>query len=570
MEEKKYAIAKILQEIIPQNFSLEEIVEKIEVPKDKENGNFAYPCFVLAKALKKSPMIIANELKEQIKIENEIARVEVAGGYLNFYLNEEQVAKQVLTQILEENKQYGSSQEGKGQNVIIDYSSPNIAKPFHLGHLRNTVIGSALYHLHEALGYHVTGLNYLGDWGRQFGLIIEGYHRFQGEYDLENDPLKALSDIYVRINQLAKQDETIMDKARENFKKIEEGDEESIRLWNFFKEISLKEYNRIYEILGCHFDSYNGEAFYHDKTQEVVDILEQKHVLKLSEGAKVVEVGQGMPPCMIVKSNGSSIYATRDLASILYRARTYDFTKAIYITAYEQILHFKQIFEVAKYLVDEKYQKGLQHVYYGMVRLKTGKMSTREGNVIYVNDLIEEAIKKAYLAIENKNPMLENKELVAKQVGVGALIFNNLKTSKAKDVIFDLDEMLRFDGETGPYVQYTYVRAKSVLEKANMDITKLKDNMDVSLLNKTQEIELIKVLGTFPGILKKMAKECEPAILARFLIEVATLFSRFYNECPILSENESLKVARLALVYAVSIVIEKGLQILGMECPDKM
>ena len=404
------------------------------------------------------------------------------------------------------------------------------------------------------------------------GKTIWNINRFNDEYNFDENPLEALSDIYVRINKIAKEDESVIDKARENFKKLEQGDEELLKLWQYFRDVSLKEYNRIYTLLGSKFDSYNGEAFYNDKMPEVVEILDKKGALKDSQGAKVVDVGDNMPPCIVLKSDGSTIYATRDLAAILYRARTYDFTKCIYITATEQILHFKQVFEAAKHLVDEKYQKGLVHVSYGMIRLKTGKMSTREGNVIYINDLINDAISKSKEIMLAKNPNLENIDDVSKKIGIGALIFNYLKSGKNKDIIFDLDDTLRFDGETGPYIQYTYVRTKSILEKVGFNIDKIDiDNVDYSKLKEKQEVELIKELEKFGKVIKRAAEEYEPSILARYLIDVATAFSRFYNECSVANlEDEKLKEARCVLVYATSIVIKKGLSILGIECPEKM
>ena len=570
MEDKKELIAKFITDVIGDAVSIDEIYNKIEIPKDNTNGDLAYPCFNLAKVLKKSPVIIANELKDSLKLTDEFSKVDAVNGFLNFYLNSSNISKEVLSKIIDLKDEYGKLNEGKDKNIVIDYSSPNIAKPFHLGHFRNTVLGSALYKLYTNLGYNVIGVNHLGDWGRQFGLLIEGYSLYKDEYDIEKDPLGVLSDIYVRISKLAKEDENVMNKARENFKKLEEGDEESKKLWEFFREISLKEYNRIYEILGCKFDSYNGEAFYSDKMDEVVETLDKKNVLVESEGARVVNVGEDMPPCIILKSNGSTIYATRDLAAILYRVRTYDFTKAIYITASEQNLHFKQIFEVAKHLVDEKYQKGLVHVSYGMIRLKTGKMSTREGNVIYINELINNAIEKSKNIMLEKNPNIQNIDLLAKQIGVGALTFNYLKSNKNKDIIFDLDETLRFDGETGPYVQYTYVRTKALLEKAGFDVTTVKD-IAYDLLQKQEEIELIKSLEKYENIIKRAADEYEPSILARYLIEVATLYSKFYNECNVVSlEDEKLKEARCVLTYSAGIVLKNGLKLLGIETPEKM
>lgn len=572
MEEFKKLVANSIYIALDKKVNEDEIIEKVEIPKDKGNGDFAYPCFNLAKVFRNSPVNIANDLKSKISIGNGIIKVEAVNGFLNFFVDNSSISSDILKRIITENKNYGSTNIGNNKNVVIDYSSPNIAKPFHLGHFRNTVIGSAIYRLYKELGYNIIGINHIGDWGRQFGLLIEGYNRYKDEYDIEKDPLNSLSDIYVRINNLAKEDEKVMDAAREQFKKLEQGDKELLKMWEYFREISLKEYDRIYDILGCKFDSYNGEAFYNDKMDEVIDILTKKNVLVDSQGAKVVEVGNNMPPCIVLKSNGSTIYATRDLAAILYRARTYDFVKAIYITGSEQILHFRQVFEVAKYLVDEKYQKGLVHVPYGMVRLKTGRMSTREGNIIYINNLINDAIKKSKKIIEEKNTEDIDKEKLAQQIGVGALVFNYLKSNKLKDIIFDLDETLRFDGETGPYVQYTYVRIKSLLKKAGFDLDNINfDNVKFDLLNNKSEIELIKELEKFPNIILKAATEYEPSILTRYIIDIATLFSKFYNECQVLNcDNKDLKLARCILSYATGIVIKKGLYILGVECPDKM
>ncbi len=572
MDEIKKGIANMILNAIDFCVSEDEIISKIEVPKEKKNGDFSYPCFNLAKVLKDSPINIANKIKESINVEGKFSKIDVVNGFLNFYLDDNKAVKETLKNIIASGEDYGKSNIGNGENIIVEYSSPNIAKPFHLGHFRNTVLGNSLYNLYKELGYNVTGINHLGDWGRQFGLLIEGYRRFSSEYDIDKDPLMVLSDIYVRINKLAKEDETIMDIARKNFKKLEQGDEELIKMWKFFREVSLKEYDRIYKILGSHFDSFNGEAFYNDKMGEVIDILDKKGVLVESQGAKVVKLSDDMPPCIVLKSDGTTIYATRDLAAILYRVRTYDFSKCIYITATEQILHFKQVFSVAKYLVDEKYQKGLVHVSYGMIRLKTGKMSTREGNVVYVSELINEAIDKSKNIINEKNANLDDIDEVSKKVGVGALIFNYLKSNKNKDIIFDLDDTLRFDGETGPYIQYTYVRTKSILEKLKFDISKVDVlNIKFDELKKEEEINLVKLLGNFENVIKKAAFEYEPAILSRYLIEVATLFSKFYNECRVVSlDDEELKLARCVLVYATGLVIKNGLRLLGIETPDKM
>ena len=570
MEDNKKIIASCILETLDENVDINDIYNKIEVPKDKKNGDFSYPCFNLAKILKNSPVNIANKIKEKIVLNDAISKVEVVNGFLNFYLNSNNVVENILKNILTKNSEYGKMNIGNGKNIVFDYSSPNIAKPFHLGHFRNTVIGHALYNIYKELGYNTIGINYIGDWGRQFGLLIEGYKLFKDEYDFSNNVLEVLSDIYVRISALAKEDENVMNKARENFKELENGNEEYYKLWKFFREVSLKEYDRIYDILGVKFDSYNGEAFYNDKMDVVIDTLTKKNVLKESRGAKVVEVGDNMPPCIVLKSNGSTIYATRDLAAIIYRAKTYDFEKAIYVTGSEQILHFKQVFEVAKYLVEEKYQKGLVHVPYGLVRLKTGKMSSREGTVIYIKDLINDAINKSKEILINKNKEVEDIELLSKQIGVGALVFNYLKSNKLKDILFDLDETLRFDGETGPYIQYTYVRTKSILEKSGYVESDF-ENIKLDLLTNSEEIELVKKLGEFENIIKRAAQDFEPSIIAKYLIDISSLFSKFYNNIKVLeTNNEDLKKARVALVYSTGIVIKNGLNILGIETPSKM
>lgn len=571
MEDIKNIIASMISVALDNKIDISDIISKIEIPKDKKNGDFAYPCFNLAKILKNSPVNIANELKEKIVLPVEISKVEVVNGYLNFYINDLDISKKVLVKIINEQEKYGFQNVGNNANVCIDYSSPNIAKPFHLGHFRTTIIGRAISNLYKELGYNTISINYLGDWGRQFGLVIEGYKRFKDEYDIKKDPLHALSDMYVRANKLAKDDEKVMDMARENFKQLEDGKEEYLNLWKTFRELSLKEYNKTYDLLGCKFDSYNGEAYYNDKMDEVIDLLDKKGVLVESRGAKVVMLGEDEPPCIIVKSDGSTIYATRDLAAILDRSRVYDYEKSIYVTSYEQIHHFKQIFEVAKYIVDEKYTKELVHVPYGMVRLKTGKMSTREGTVIYLQDLINDAINKSKNVLKEKNSNVLDIDTLSKQIGIGALVFNDLKTNKIKDVVFDLDEILRFDGETGPYVQYTYVRTKSILEKAKFDIDSINiDSIDFELLKEEESIDLVKLLNKFPEVIKKAAVEYEPSILSRYLIDVASLFSRFYNNNQVITDDEKLKNVRCILVYATGIVIKKGLRILGIEAPDKM
>ena len=557
-------ISKVLE------LTKEYLKEYIEIPKDTKMGDYALPCFKLAKEMKKSPVIIANEIKEKIEMPNKyISKIEAVNGFLNIFINNEMLIENVLDEMESKKENYGSSNIGNGKNIIVEYSSPNIAKPFHVGHLRTTVIGRALYNIYKFLGYNTIGINHLGDWGTQFGKLIEGYKRFGNEYNLEENPIDKLTEIYVRINELCKEDESVLDDCRNNFKKLEDGDEYCVQIWKKFKDLSLKEFQRIYEILDVHFDYNTGESFYTDKMPEVVDILRKNNKLLESQGAEIVDLEyKNMPPLMVTKSNGSTTYATRDLAAILYRARTYDFDKCIYVVAYEQNLHFKQVFEVAKFLdLDEKYTNGLIHVPYGMVRLKTGKMSTREGTLIKLEDILKEAVTRAKAIIEEKNPNIEGKDDIAKKVGIGAVIFNDLSNNIIKDEVFDWDIMLNFQGETGPYIQYMYVRTKSILEKENYVMNK--DLVDMSELEE-HGIELIKQIYSFNDIVKQAVDKNEPSIISRYLIDVAKLYSSFYNDNKIIVEDEKIKNTRLCLTYMVGNVLKIGTGLLGMEMPDRM
>ena len=552
-----------------------EIVELktyIEIPPDENMGDYAFPCFKLAKALRKSPQMIATELKEKIEINHQIIdRIEIVGGYLNFYINKNSLIRTVLEEIETKKSEYGKSKIGEGKNIVIDYSAPNIAKPFHIGHLRSTVIGAALYNIYKYLGYHVTGVNHLGDYGTQFGKMIEGYKLWGQEYDLNENPIEKLTDIYVRINNLCKEDENVLNECRNNFKKLENGDEYCVKLWEQFKDLSLKEFQKVYDLLGSKFDSWNGEAFYVDKMLEVIEKIKATGRLEESEGAHIVNLENvGInTPIILEKTNGSTTYATRDLAAILYRARTYDFDKALYVTSYEQILHFKQIFETAKLLgLDEKYSKGLEHVPFGMVLLKTGKMSTREGNVIKLEDLLNEAILRAKAIIEEKNPDLENKDEIAKKVGIGAVIFNDLSNSRIKDEIFDWDTILNFQGETGPYIQYIYVRTKSILDNVN-ELPAINE-ISVDELNNEEALRIFKLIYQFESILENVVSKNEPSILSRYLINLAQAYSSYYNSNKILIEDKEKKNARIYLTYMVGNILQKGAGLLGIDMPEKM
>lgn len=552
------------------NIEINEISKFIEVPKESENGDYAFPCFKLAKTLKKSPNLIADDLKLNINIpENIIEKIEVVGGYLNFFINKETLATEILSEVTK-TENYGKSNIGEGKNIVIDYSSPNIAKTFHIGHLRTTVIGAALYNIYKYLGYNVTGINHIGDYGTQFGKLIEGYKIWGAEYNLDENPIEKLTEIYVRISNLCKEDESVLEDCRNNFKKLEDGDKECVELWTKFKDLSLKEFQKVYDILGIKFDSWNGEAFYTDKMQEVIDLLQKSGKLIESQGARIIDLEEyGMAPCLIQKSNGSSTYATRDLAAILYRARTYDFDKALYVTSYEQTLHFKQVFQVAKLLgLDKKYTDGLEHISYGMVLLETGKMSTRDGNVVKLEDLLNEAIERAKEIINEKNPKLKNKDEIAKKVGVGAVVFNDLSNSRVKDEIFNWDRILSFQGETGPYLQYTYVRTKSIIEKAG-GLPSF-ENIDKKYLLEDSANKILKILYNFEKTLIQVTEKNEPCILSRYLIDLAKAYSNFYNENQIITKDKKIQNTRIFLTYATGNVLKIGAKLLGIEMPDRM
>ena len=562
---------KIAEEISKKiDITKEELKEYLEIPKDSKMGDYALPCFKLAKQMRKSPVDIANGIKEEIEVPNTyISKIDAINGFLKIFIYNEMLVKDLLNEMENKKEAYGSSNIGNGKNIIVEYSSPNIAKPFHVGHLRTTVIGRALYNMYKFLGYNTIGINHLGDWGTQFGKLIEGYKRFGNEYNLEENPIDKLTEIYVRINELCKEDESALEDCRNNFKKLEDGDEYCTNIWKKFKELSLKEFQRIYDILDVHFDSNNGESFYTDKMPEIVEILRKNNKLVKSQGAEIVDLEYAdIPPLMVAKSNGSTTYATRDLAAVVYRARTYDFDKCIYVVGSEQILHFKQVFEVAKYLdLDPKYTNGLIHVPYGMVRLKTGRMSTREGTLIKLEDILNEAITRAKAIIEQKNPNLEGKEEIAKKVGIGAVIFNDLSNNIIKDEVFDWDIMLNFQGETGPYIQYMYVRTKSILEKENYIMNK--DLVDISEIEENG-MEVVKQLYKFEETIKQAIDKNEPSIISRYLIEISKLYSSFYNDNKILVEDEKIKNTRLCLTYMVGNVLKIGANLLGMEMPDRM
>ena len=566
-------IKELISESISKEINIDQniIYKNISQIKEKDKGDYTFACFSLSKELKKSPVDIANEIKDKIKLSDEIEKIESINGYLNFYISKEFLTKEVFKEYDLSKEEFGKSNIGNGKTVVIDYSSPNIAKPFHVGHLRSTVIGHALYNIYKFLGYNVVGINHLGDYGTQFGKLIEGYKLWKDEYNIEENPIDELVKIYVRINALCEEDPNVLDRCRNNFKLLEEKDPYCVSLWEKFNELSLKEFQKVYDLLGITFDSVKGESFYIDKMPEVVDILDKNNKLTESNGAKVVNLDEFNinTPCIIIKSDGTSIYATRDLAAILYRARTYDYYKSLYVTSYEQDFAFKQVFAVANYLnLDEKYVKGLNHVSFGMFTSKDGKFSTRKGNFIKLEDILNESISRAKEKVLEKNPDLENIDDVAKKVGIGAVVFGDLYNSRIKDEVFDIDAMLEFQGETSPYIQYMYVRINSILEKCKENV--LINDINYSKLNDEQSYNIIKLLYNFTNIVYQASEKNEPYILSRYLIDLAQNYSAFYSNNKVLSDDIDERNARIYLISVVATVLKSGMNLLGIQMPNKM
>lgn len=547
----------------------EEIEAAIAVPPDNKMGDYALPCFKFAKVMRKSPVAIAEELKNTFATDDAISEVEAVNGYLNFKVNRTALVKETLEKIAEQGEAFGSSDMGNGKTICIDYSSVNIAKPFHIGHLSTTVIGGALYRIFKFLGYNTVGINHLGDYGTQFGKLIYAYKHWGSEEAVKEGGVKELTRLYVRYHKESENDPSMDDEARSYFKLIENGDEECVKLFNLFKEITLKEVEKIYDELDIKFDSYAGESFYNDKMQPVIDELAEKGLLVESEGAKIVDLEKyGMPPCIILRSDGASLYATRDLAAACYRKEHYDFDKCLYVVAYQQNLHFKQIFKVLE-LMGKPWAKDLVHVAYGMVSLLDDNgnqvaMSTRNGTVVLLEDVLKKCHEKCLEIIEQKNPDLEDKENVARQVGTGAVIFGALSNSKIKDIAFSYSKILNFDGETGPYVQYTAARIKSVLRKGGAI-----GKYEIKNVNE-DEYQLIALLSTFPDVVKAAAERLEPFFVTRYAIDVASAFNKFYFDCKIIGDDANETNFRLAISSATLTVLSSALTLLGIKVPERM
>ena len=561
----KKELASILNGLLDQEISTAQLEILIEKPKNPDHGDLAFPCFTLAKLKRKSPNVIANELSEQIK-SPAFDKVEVAGGYINIFLNKKLVSEKLINQVITEKGQFGALDFGKGGTVTIDMSSPNIAKPFSMGHLRSTVIGNALAHIAAKCGYKPFKINHLGDWGTQFGKLITAYKLWGEEEKVKQNPIKELLSLYIKFHEEEEEDKLLEDEGRSWFKKLEDGNEEAQKLWQWFRDESLKEFSRIYDLMNVEFDSFAGEAFYNDKMDRIVNLLEEKQLLVESDQAMVVDLTEEqLPPCLIKKSDGATLYATRDLAAALYRKENYDFVQSLYVVGHEQSLHFKQLIAVLGKMGYDWAEK-MVHVPFGMMLKDGKKMSTRKGKVVLLEEVLNESIAMARHNIEEKNPNLLNKDQVAKQVGVGAVIFHDLKNNRMNDIEFSLEEMLRFEGETGPYVQYTFARACSILRKGDYHAEALAENEPNTW---EKEWKVASLLLDFAPAIKRACENHDPSLVAKYIIDLAQSFNKYYAEVKILEENENL-ASRLALVFSVTIVLKEGLRLLGIEAPEEM
>ncbi|MGC5325021.1 arginine--tRNA ligase [Brevibacillus sp. SYSU BS000544] len=560
-------ISAALTELGVEDFPQEKIESMLETPPNPAMGDIAFPCFQLAKALRKAPPMIAGDIASKIT-GHPLKDVQVAGPYVNFYLDRQSVSTEVIDTINSQGSTYGSSNVGAGRNVPIDLSSPNIAKPFSMGHLRSTVIGNAIANILEKSGYNPVRINHLGDWGTQFGKLIVAYKKWGNEEKVKAEPIKELLQLYIQFHEEAEKDPALEDQGREWFKRMEDGDQEAHQLWQWFRDESLKEFKKIYDLMGVSFDSFHGEAFYNDKMDHVVELLESKGLLTESEGAMVVNLDEfDMPPCLIKKSDGATLYATRDLAAALYRNEQYDFAKALYVVGGEQRLHFQQLYKVLqKAGFDWAYE--MYHIPFGMMLKDGKKMSTRKGKVVLLEEVLAQAIEDVSKVIEEKNPSLPNKESVARQVGVGAVIFHDLKNYRLNDINFSWEEMLTFEGETGPYVQYSHARACSLLRKGNYQGGQV--NLTPDALDSSEAWAVVTLLINFPETIARARDEFDPSQIGKYVVDLAQAFNKFYANVRILAEDEAVKTARLHLVAAVVVVLKEGLRLLGLQAPEEM
>lgn len=544
----------------------EEAEDWIETPPEPEMGDFAFPCYKLAKTLRKAPPLIAKDIAESIRVQPPFSRAIALGPYVNFFLDRSFVAHRVLETVEKAPGEYTQSTMGAGETVIVEFSSTNIAKPFHIGHLRSTVIGNALRNIYQKLGYNTVAINHLGDYGTQFGMMIAAYKLWGDRETVENNPIEAMLDLYVRFNKEQQDDPNLREEARRWFKELETGNEEAVQLWNWFKTLSLREFNRVYDLLGIAFDSYAGESFYSDKMDAVIETLKEKGLLKESDGAMIVDLSEDeLPPALIQKSDGSTLYLTRDLAAAVYRKNTYQFDRNLYVVGAPQALHFQQMIAVLKKMGYD-WAKDCIHIPFGYISMEDGTMSTREGKVIFLEDVLNSAIQKTERIIEERNPDLADKQSVARKVGVGAVVFQELFNNRIKDYVFTWDRTLNFEGETGPYVQYTHARCCSVLSKTERTPA---ENI-APLIEDEEAYRLIRTMDTFPEALKEAAQKNEPYLVTRHLLEIARQFNKFYNTSPILKAEEPIRAARLRLVDVTRRVLAEGLQILGIDAPEQM
>ncbi|EME8143242.1 arginine--tRNA ligase [Enterococcus faecium] len=560
----KDLVAKAVYDAVKDDLTLEQVEQLLENPKSAEHGDVAFPAFSLAKVYRKAPQQIAADLAEKIDSAN-FEKIEVVGPYLNFFMNKELISKKVLQTVVKEKEHYGDSNIGNQGTVPIDMSSPNIAKPISMGHLRSTVIGNSIGFIMEKIGYQPIRINHLGDWGTQFGKLIVAYKKWGTEEAVKAEPINELLRLYVQFHEVAETEPELNEEARAWFKRLEEGDEEAIQLWQWFRDESMKEFNKIYDLLEVRFDSLNGEAFYNDKMDEIVKLLEEKHLLNEDKGAEIVDLSAyDLNPALIKKSDGATLYITRDLAAALYRKRTYDFKQSLYVVGNEQSYHFKQLKAVLKEMGFD-WSDDMHHIPFGLITQGGKKLSTRKGKIVLLEEVLNEAIQSAKEQISEKNPDLENKDAVAKQVGVGAVIFHDLKNDRLNTFDFNLEEVVRFEGETGPYVQYTHARAVSLLEKAGFVPSETADYA----LNDDTSWEVVKLVQKYPETVLSAGEKYEPSVISKHAIKLAQAFNKYYAHTKILADDEQ-KEARLALVYAVTVLLKEDLRLLGLHAPDKM
>ncbi|MEF9921474.1 MAG: arginine--tRNA ligase [Anaerovoracaceae bacterium] len=568
----KEEIAKLLAEEV-EGLSVLEIQGMIEVPTDTKMGDYAFPCFKLAKTLRKAPPLIAKNIAEKLDENNIFEKVVSVNAYVNMFVSKEEFVKDIVEEAVSKNENFGRSELGKGKKVIVEYSSPNIAKPFHIGHIRSTVIGNSIYKIYDALGYETVRINHLGDYGTQFGKMICAYRHWGNKEDVINDPIKTLLGYYTKFHVEVENHPELDDEARKIFTKLEQGEEEEIAIWKWFREESLKEFNRVYDMLGISFDSYAGESFYSDKMPRFVQELKDKNLLKESEGANIVDLEEyGMSPALITKSDGSTLYITRDIAAAVYRKEHYNFYKNIYVVASQQNLHFQQWIKIVE-LLGYEWAKDCVHIPFGLVSLEDGTMSSRHGRVVFLEDVLNKAVEQTREVIREKNVNTDNIDETAKQVGIGAVVFQELSNSRIKDYVFSWDKVLNFDGETGPYVQYTHARASSILRKAGDDIVAKAaslNNIEYKYICTDSGYDLAKLLYKFPEVIIEAGEKYEPSILTRNIVDIAQSFNRFYHDEHILVDNEEEKVAKVALVMAAKVALKNGLGLLGMAAPEKM